>query len=100
MSTPVYIRNLPPTTTEIQLRRLFWGFGRVRSVSIRQTDATHAEGSVDLASEQAASTVALVLQGSHLGNRTLDVSITRPEADEASWDGRSGGLSSQVHDRS
>jgi len=97
MSTPVYIRNLPAATTEAQLRRLFWGFGRVSSVRIRQTDAAHAEGSVEMSVDQDASNAVLVLQGSHMASQTLDFSLQRHVAGEVSWDGRSGGLSSRIH---
>lgn len=97
MSTPVFVRNLPAATTEAQLRRLFWGFGRLSSVRIDRTDAAHAEGSVEMAVERDASNAVTVLQGSHMGSRTLDLSLQRHVAGEVSWDGRSGGLSSRIH---
>jgi hypothetical protein len=97
MSTPVYVRNLPAATTEVQLRRLFWGFGRVSSVTISLTDAAHAEGSVEMSVGKDASNAVLVLQGSRIGTRTLDLSLQRHDAGEVSWDGRSGGLSLRIH---
>jgi hypothetical protein len=97
MSTPIHVRNLPAAATEAQIRRLFWGFGRVSSVSIRKTDAAHAEGSVEMSVDQDAANAVLVLQGSHMGSQALDFSLGQHGADEVSWDGRAGGLSSRIH---
>ena len=97
MSTPIYVSNLPANATDADLRGLFRHYGRVTSVSIKPAHAAFTEGTVEMFSDRDAAGAVLALRSSHIDSRAMSFSLQQRRADEVSWDGRSGGISSQVH---
>jgi RNA recognition motif-containing protein len=88
LSKKLYVGNLPFSTTEAELRRLFEPHGGVASVSVvtdRETGRPRGFAFVEMNDESGASAAIRVLDGRELGGRALRVN----EANERPA-GRSG----------
>lgn len=89
VSKKIYVGNLPYSVTEDELRQMFEKTGSVISVRIITDAATgrpRGFGFVEMAEEDADKAIA-ALNGTTLGDRTLNVSEARPQAAR----GRTGG---------
>jgi RNA recognition motif-containing protein len=89
LSKKLYVGNLPFSTTEAELRRLFEPHGGVASVSVvtdRETGRPRGFAFVEMNDESGASAAIRVLDGRELGGRALRVN----EANERPASSRSG----------
>ncbi len=80
MATRLYVGNLPYSTKEEDLRRLFSQAGTVESVSLptdRQTGQPRGFGFIDMASSQDADNAIRMFDGYSMDGRQLRVSIAR-----------------------
>ncbi len=85
-----YVGNLPFTATEDQVRELFTAHGAVESVAVitdRETGRPRGFGFVEMATADADTAIS-ALNGTTMGDRSLNVNEARPRADN-----RSGGRS-------
>lgn len=76
----IYGANFAYTTTEDDLRRLFYGYGIVESVQIitdRDTGRSRGFGFVEMPDPTEAQAAIAGLHGTMLGGRTLNVSEAR-----------------------
>jgi cold-inducible RNA-binding protein len=94
VGTRIYVGNLPYATDGAQLTQIFGEYGQVveaRVIMDRNTGQSKGFGFVEMATEGEAGTAINSLNGSVLGDRTLNVN----EASERPADGggRSGGYS-------
>ncbi len=79
----IYVGNLPFSTTEDELRQLFTEHGAVESVAVitdRQTGQPRGFGFVEMAPADA-DTAIRELNGTTLGDRSLNVNEARPRRD-------------------
>lgn len=89
MSKKLYVGNLPFTTTEDELRRLFEPHGGVASVKVvtdRETGRPRGFAFVEMNDADGASAAMRVLDGRELGGRALRVN----EANDRPAPGRGG----------
>jgi RNA recognition motif-containing protein len=78
----IYVGNLPFSTTEEQLRLLFTDHGTVESVNVvtdRDTGRSRGFGFVEMAAADADTAIS-VLNGTTLGDRSLNVNEARPRS--------------------
>ena len=90
MSKKIYVGNLPFSTTDVELRRLFEQHGTVDSVSVitdRETGRPRGFAFVEMGDAQSAAAAIEVLNGRELGGRSLRVN----EAQERARTGGGGG---------
>jgi RNA recognition motif-containing protein len=76
LSKKLYVGNIPFTTTEADLRRLFEPHGGVDSVSVvmdRETGRPRGFAFIEMSDESGAAAAVQVLDGRELGGRALRV---------------------------
>jgi len=81
----IFVGNLMYTTTEDELRQLFYGYGSVEWVQImtdRETGRSRGFGFVDMPHATEAQAAIAGLNGTSLGGRTLTVNEARQRAGE------------------
>jgi RNA recognition motif-containing protein len=86
----IYVGNLPFTATEDQLRQLFTDHGTVESVNVvtdRQTGRSRGFGFVEMAATEADAAIS-ALNGTTLGDRSLNVNEARPRRNGSGSDNR------------
>jgi RNA recognition motif-containing protein len=86
----IYVGNLSRETSEDELRQAFEAFGQVTSVNIikdRYSGESRGFGFVEMATKSEAQAAINGLNGTSLGDRTLNVNEARPRAEG----GRGGG---------
>ncbi len=87
----IYVGNLSFNTTEDELRQLFAEHGTVESVAVitdRHTGQSRGFGFVEMAPADA-DTAIRALNGTTLGDRSLNVNEARPRRDGGGSGGRS-----------
>jgi RNA recognition motif-containing protein len=80
----LYVGNLPPSTTEADLRRLFEAQGAVEKVSLvtdRDTGQSRGFGFVEMTNATEADKAIAALNGTDLGGRTLTLNEAKPKTD-------------------
>ena len=83
MSQSIYVGNLPYSTEESDLRKVFEAHGNVENVKIirdRETGRSRGFGFVEMASEEETNAAISALNGSDLGGRNLKVSLSKPRS--------------------
>jgi RNA recognition motif-containing protein len=88
----IYVGNLSRETNEDELRQAFEAFGQVTSVNIikdRYSGESRGFGFVEMATKSEAQAAINGLNGTTLGDRTLNVNEARPRPEG----GRGGGYS-------
>ncbi len=86
----IYVGNLPFSTTEDELRKLFSEHGAVESVSVisdRYTGQSRGFGFVEMARADA-DTAIRALNGKALGDRSLKVNEAKPRSNGGGFDKR------------
>jgi RNA recognition motif-containing protein len=76
LSKKIYVGNLPFSTTDAELRRLFEQHGEVSSVNLimdRETGRPRGFGFVEMSDESCASTAIQALDGRNVDGRALRV---------------------------
>jgi RNA recognition motif-containing protein len=96
MSKDIYVRHISPEASEEDLRKLFGVCGKVTYVHMVK-DAKSGEfvgcAFVKMASEAEAKDAIVTLDGALLGNRTILVSVARPQKPKGPVKGRPAGPS-------
>jgi RNA recognition motif-containing protein len=80
----IYVGNLSREVTEDELRKEFEAFGQVTSVNIikdRYSGESRGFGFVEMAMKSEAQAAITGLNGTSLGERTLNVSEARPRSE-------------------
>ncbi|MFP3880072.1 MAG: RNA recognition motif domain-containing protein [Dehalococcoidia bacterium] len=88
----IYVGNLSRETSEDELRQAFEAFGQVTSANIikdRYSGESRGFGFVEMPTKSEAQAAINGLNGTSLGDRTLNVNEARPRAEG----GRGGGYS-------
>jgi len=91
MAKKLYVGNLSYSITEDQLRDAFAQFGEVQSAKIitdAGTGRSKGFGFVEMSSDEEAEKAIASLNGTNLGERTINVSEARPQEARS---GRGGG---------
>jgi len=89
----IFVGNLPWTTTEDELRHLFYGYGTVESVRImtdRETGRSRGFGFVEMPDASQAQAAIAGLHGTALGGRPLTVNEARPREERRPRDDGDG----------
>ena len=92
MSKKIYVGNLPFSATETEVRELFEAHGTVESVNLiedRETGRPRGFGFVEMADDSAADTAINALNGTTMGERSLNVNEAKPR--ESRGGGGGGG---------
>jgi RNA recognition motif-containing protein len=87
----IYVGNLPFSATEDQLRGLFADHGTVESANVvtdRETGRSRGFGFVEMAAADAETAIS-ALNGTTLGDRSLNVNEARPRRNGSGSDNRS-----------
>ncbi|HUH96771.1 MAG TPA: RNA-binding protein [Anaerolineales bacterium] len=93
MESKLYVGNLSYSTTEDDLRTLFMQAGTVASVTlIKDRDSGRSKGFafVEMSNQVEAEKAISTLNGYHLGERELKVSLARPREERGGFDNRGG----------
>ena len=93
----IYIGNLPKTTNEDAVRKVFEAYGKVREVKLIQdkfTQELRGFGFVEMPSKTEAQEAIKNIDGSELEGRNLIVNEARPREDRSDKN-RRGGFSSR-----
>ncbi|HXY12892.1 MAG TPA: RNA-binding protein [Terriglobales bacterium] len=80
----LYVGNLPHSTTEAELRKLFEPHGAVEKVSLvtdRDTGRSRGFAFVEMTDASEADKAIGALNGSNLGGRTLTINEAKPRSD-------------------
>jgi cold-inducible RNA-binding protein len=80
----LYVGNLPHGTSDSELRNMFAIYGAVENVNIitdRETGRARGFAFVEMPNSSEAEMAIVGLNGSGLGDRTLNVSEAKPKAD-------------------
>ena len=80
--TNIFVRNLDPTTTEVQLKHLFAAYGSVETVTIvKDRDTSGPRGFAFIEMTEAAEAEAAVgsLNGFRLNDRAMRLNEARPK---------------------
>lgn len=94
MEVKLYVGNLPYSTTEDELRKLFAQAGTVASVDIimdRMTGTSKGFAFITMSSQAEAQKAISMLNGYKLGNRELKVNEARPKEETGRGGGGFGG---------
>jgi RNA recognition motif-containing protein len=81
----IYVGNLPPDTTEDELRQEFGAFGQVTSVSIikdKYSGQPRGFAFIEMPTVSEGQAAVAGLKGKTLRDRTLDVSEARPRSEK------------------
>jgi RNA recognition motif-containing protein len=84
MAIRIYVGNLPYTFREEEVAQLFAPYGEVREVRLitdRDTRQSKGFAFVELASDEATRRAIAELNGTQVGERTLNVSEARPQTE-------------------
>ena len=84
MNAKLYVGNLPYLTTDAELRTLFARAGTVAAVAVvkdRETGTSRGFGFVEMATRAEARNAIGLLDNYPLGEHTLTVNLTRPQAE-------------------
>ncbi len=90
----IYIGNLPKTTNEDAVRKVFEAYGKVREVKLIQdkfTQELRGFGFVEMPSKTEAQEAIKNIDGSELDGRNLIVNEARPREDRSDNKNRRGG---------
>src|SRR5271157_2588699 len=80
----LYVGNLPHSTTEAELRKLFETHGAVEKVTLvtdRDTGRSRGFGFVEMTTPSEAEKAIAALNGTDLGGRTLTINEAKPKTD-------------------
>jgi RNA recognition motif-containing protein len=94
MNNKLYVGNLPYTTTEDDLRRMFSEAGNIVSVTIpidKMSNRPRGFAFVEMGSGEEASKAINLFNGQEMDGRTLNVSEARPPENRSSGGGGGGG---------
>ena len=103
MESKLYIGNLSYSTTEEDLRSLFFQAGTVTSVAlIKDRDSGQSKGFafVEMSNQAEAQKAISMFNGYNMGDRELRVSIARPREERGGIPGRGSGHSRRPPQRS
>ena len=92
MSKKIYVGNLPFSATETEVRELFEAHGTVESVNLiedRETGRPRGFGFVEMADDSAADAAINAINGTTMGERSLNVNEAKPR--ESRGGGGGGG---------
>ena len=98
----IYVGNLSPETTEVDLRQTFEAFGQVISVKIlrnRVTGESNRIGFVEMPVSDEAQTAISELNGKNLKGKTIKVEEGKRVISHSSDQGKPGGFGSDRGDR-
>src|SRR4029079_3809803 len=90
----LYVGNLPYSTSDSDLERLFEPHGTVQSAQVimdRDTGRSKGFGFVEMASDQEAQAAIAALSGKQVGGRSLTVNEAKPREDRGGRGGGGGG---------
>lgn len=96
MESKLYVGNLSYSTTEDDLRSLFFQAGTVTSVAlIKDRDSGQSKGFafVEMSSQSEAQKAITMFNGYSMGNRELRVSMARPREERGGFPDRGSGHS-------
>ena len=96
MESKLYVGNLAYSTTEDELRTLFFQAGTVTSVAlIKDRDSGQPKGFafVEMGSQAEAQKAISMFNGFSMGNREMRVSLARPREERGGVPGRGSGHS-------
>jgi RNA recognition motif-containing protein len=102
MDSKLYVGNLSYTTTEDDLRSLFFQAGTVTSVAlIKDRDSGRSKGFafVEMSTQAEAQKAISMFNGHTLGDRDLRVSIAQPREDRGGFRDRGSGHSRRPQQR-
>lgn len=94
MESKLYVGNLSYSTTEDDLRTLFFQAGTVSSVAlIKDRDSGQSKGFafVEMSTQSEAQKAITMFNGFSVGNRELKVSLARPREERGGFGDRGGG---------
>ena len=94
MESKLYVGNLSYSTTEDDLRTLFFQAGTVASVTlIKDRDSGQSKGFafVEMSTQAEAEKAITMFNGFNVGNRELKVSLARPREERSGGGGGFGG---------
>jgi cold-inducible RNA-binding protein len=94
MESKLYVGNLSYSTTEDDLRTLFFQAGTVASVAlIKDRDSGQSKGFafVEMSTQAEAEKAITMFNGFNVGNRELKVSLARPREERSGGGGGFGG---------
>ena len=94
MESKVYVGNLSYSTTEDDLRTLFFQAGTVSSVALikdRDTGQSKGFAFVEMSNQSEAQKAVTMFNGFSMGNRELRVSIARPREERGGFKDRGSG---------
>ena len=94
MESKLYIGNLSYSTTEDDLRTLFFQAGTVASVAlIKDRDSGQSKGFafVEMSNQSEAQKAITMFNGFNMGDRELKVSMARPREERGGFGGDRGG---------
>jgi cold-inducible RNA-binding protein len=95
MESKLYVGNLSYSTTEDDLRTLFFQAGTVASVAlIKDRDSGQSKGFafVEMSTQAEAQKAMTMFNGFNVGNRELKVSLARPREERSGGGGGGGGF--------
>jgi RNA recognition motif-containing protein len=93
MENKLYVGNLSYSTTEDDLRTLFFQAGTVSSVAlIKDRDSGQSKGFafVEMSTQSEAQKAITMFNGFNVGNRELKVSLARPREERGGFGDRGG----------
>jgi RNA recognition motif-containing protein len=102
MESKLYVGNLSYSTTEDDLRTLFFQAGTVSSVAlIKDRDSGQSKGFafVEMSNQSEAQKAISMFNGYNLGDRELRVSIARPREERGGFPNRGSGHSRRAPQR-
>jgi len=94
MESKLYVGNLSYSTTEDDLRSLFFQAGTVASVAlIKDRDSGQSKGFafVEMSNQAEAQKAISMFNGYNMGERELRVSLARPREERSGFGNRGGG---------
>ena len=94
MAKKLYVGNLPYSTSDSDLERLFEPHGTVQSAQVimdRDTGRSKGFGFVEMSNDQEAQAAIAALSGKDMDGRALTVNEARPREDRGGGGGGGGG---------
>jgi len=95
MESKIYVGNLSYSTTEDDLRTLFFQAGTVTSVAlIKDRDSGQSKGFafVEMGNQSEAQKAISMFNGFNMGDRELKVNLARPKEERGGFGGNRGGF--------
>jgi len=102
MESKIYVGNLSYSTTEDDLRTLFFQAGTVTSVAlIKDRDSGQSKGFafVEMGNQSEAQKAISMFNGFNMGDRELKVNMARPKEERGGFGGNRGGNNSRGGNR-